>query len=229
MSALSKVVRRFAESQFSYAGDGLATRNKNLAFTHDQRFADAYKWSAFSEFAGRGPNWTGVDIRWRAHICVWAAKQALKREGDFVECGVDTAILSGTVLKYLDFEKLPRKFWLFDTFNGVPFHPDMTAQEIAAAESMNSKCYFDSFAFVSEKVASFPSVELVRGILPDTLDAIDGRKIAYLSIDLNNATAESAVIERLWQQLSDGSVVVIDDYAFLGNEDQHEMWNAFSW
>ena len=68
----------------------------------------------------------------------------------------------------------------------------------------------------------------VASLLPDTLDAVAGRKIAYLSVDLNNAPAESGVIERLWPQLSSGAIVVIDDYAFSGHDAQYSMWNAFA-
>ena len=124
--------------------------------------------------------------------------------------------------------RVPRAFVLFDTFNGIPLHPDMTESERASRLLLNSQCYFDSFDFVRAKTAAFPNVEMVRGILPATLDAITGRKIAYLSVDLNNAPAESGVIERLWPQLSSGAITVIDDYAFIGHDAQYAMWNAFA-
>ncbi|MFO1034702.1 MAG: hypothetical protein U1E15_11705 [Hyphomicrobiales bacterium] len=63
--------------------------------------AEAYQWSTkFRQTTAillGGPR----DLRWRAHICVWAAVNASRIEGDFAEFGVDTAITSGTVAKYL--------------------------------------------------------------------------------------------------------------------------------
>ena len=228
-----KIIRRLGGKKFrgefySYSADGFATKNKNLGFMNDSRFAEAYEWSAKTAYHGKQSSWAGYDLRWRAHICVWAATQALKIEGDFVECGVDTGFTSGTILKYLGFASIPRTFFLFDTFNGIPFHPQMTEKEQALREYANSKHYFDFLDFMRAKTASFPNVELVRGVLPGTLDAIEERRVAYLSVDLNNAPAESGVIERIWPQLSPGAVIVIDDYAFDGHEAQYAMWNSFA-
>ena len=211
-----------------YIGDSFAVRKKNLGFLRNSKFAAAYEWSAHTAYAGKQPPWAATDLRWRAHICCWAATQGLKIEGDFVECGVDTAVTSGAILKYLEFASVPRKFFLFDTFSGIPLHPDMTEPERSARDLLNRQFYFDSYDFVRTKTAAFPNVEMVRGILPDTLEAIAGRNIAYLSIDLNNAPAESAVIERLWPQLASGAIIVLDDYAFAGHDAQYEFWNRFA-
>jgi O-methyltransferase len=227
MGFLKKYARKIVAKDFNFIGDGFATRNKSIEAINERGLVQAYEWSARTEFDGRKPNWQKHDLRWRAHICVWAATQALKIEGDFVECGVDTAILSGVVIKQLDFARVPRKFWLFDTFNGIPLHPDMSARERGAAQGLN-KIYFDCFEFVKQKFSGYPNVELVRGVLPESLEAIEGRKIAYLYVDLNNAPAESGVIERLWPQVSQGAIVVLDDYTQVGHEEQHEMWNAFA-
>ncbi|MEO1067436.1 MAG: TylF/MycF/NovP-related O-methyltransferase, partial [Pseudomonadota bacterium] len=54
------------------------------------------------------------------------------------------------------------------------------------------------------------------------------RKIAYLSMDLNHAGAEMAVMDKLWPRLSKGAVVVVDDYGWTGNEEQYNAWNAFA-
>jgi hypothetical protein len=63
----------------------------------------------------------------------------------------------------------------------------MSSSEKGAREFLNSNIYFDCYDFVAEKMRAYPNVQLVRGLLPDTLDAIDRRKIAYLSVDLDNA------------------------------------------
>jgi hypothetical protein len=211
-----------------YIGDNFATKNKTLGFMHEPRFAAAYQWSAHTAYLGKEPPWASTDLRWRAHICVWVAKRALKLEGDFAECGVDTAVTSGTIVKYLDFGRLDRSFFLFDTFSGIPDVEGMTESEKDARRLLNDKFYFNSFGFVAAKMAEYRNVRLVQGVLPDTLDALAGRKISYLSIDLNNAVSEKSVMERLWPQLTPGAIVVIDDYAFGGHDPQYAMWNAFA-
>lgn len=149
-------------------------------------------------------------------------------KGDFVECGVDTGVLAGTVAKFFDFANLDREYFLFDTFEGIPEVKGMTDSEKEMRVKYNAKRYFSSFDFVNEKFKAFPNVKAVQGILPDTLERIKGRKIAYLSVDLNNAPSEKAVIETLWPQLTDGAAVIIDDYAFAGHTDQYKIWNDFA-
>ncbi|MFO1034700.1 MAG: hypothetical protein U1E15_11695 [Hyphomicrobiales bacterium] len=53
-------------------------------------------------------------------------------------------------------------------------------------------------------------------------------KIAYVSVDLNNAPAEQAVIECVWPRLSPGAIVVLDDYGFTAHAEQYVMWNDFA-
>ncbi len=52
--------------------------------------------------------------------------------------------------------------------------------------------------------------------------------IAYLSVDLNVAKYEQQCIERVWDRLVPGAHIVLDDYAFVGHEDQYDMWNEFT-
>lgn len=94
---------------------------------------------------------------------------------------------------------------------------------------LNEKVYnSDVYPTAARNFSPYPSVRLVRGILPGSLDDVAIGAIAYLSVDLNNAHAEKAVIKSLYPKLSRGAVVVIDDYAFLGHGAQYAMWNAFA-
>ena len=62
-----------------FAGDNLIAFGRNLGFVDDKRFIEAWKAHA------RTPAERGV--MWRTATVVWAARQALRRAGDFVECG----------------------------------------------------------------------------------------------------------------------------------------------
>jgi len=214
-----KVFRRI-----QYTADDFAVRSKNIGFLDEPAFAQAWH---FAE-ARNKEGWKGnvPDIRWRAHTCCFAASHGLNLTGDFVECGVHTGILSATICAYLDFVRVPKKFFLFDTYCGIPAPDD--AQEKEKAEARNKAIYFDCYDIVRETFKPFPNVEIIKGMLPGTLKDVKLDKIAYLSIDLNNATYERQVIEELWDRLSPSAMVVIDDYAFAGFEDQYEMWNGFA-
>lgn len=213
--------RRARSFKCDYKGDGLAIRGKGVPFD-DERFARA--WSHAEEMNREG--WPdGVpDIRWRAHVCCWAAHNGLRLEGDFVECGVHTGLLSMTICGYL--ELTGRRFLLFDTFEGIPVERAPESERASAVAA--NQHYFDVYALAERNFGAFPEARLVRGILPDTLDTVDIDRIAYLSIDLNSAWAEKAVIERLWDSLSPGALVVIDDYGWRGHDSQRAMWDAFA-
>lgn len=213
---------------FEYRADGFAVADKNLGFMENLKFDEAYRWSSTFKWNGQSSPWQDFDLRWRCHICIWAISQAMHLKGDFVECGVDTGVLAGTIAKFFDFQKIDREYFLFDTYEGIPDVKGMTDIEIEMRIKYNSKYYFNSYDFVNEKFKIFPNVRIVQGLLPDTLDRIRGRQIAYLSVDLNNAPSEKAVIEALWPQMSDGAIVVIDDYAFGGHTDQYKIWNDFA-
>jgi O-methyltransferase len=208
-----------------YEANGLAVKNRNLGFLDDPRFRDAWDFAA----QGNREGWPrGIpNIEWRAHFACWAGAHALTIEGDFVECGVHTGLLSMTVCRFLRFAEIPRSFWLFDTFAGIPADR-LPEDERAAAEAFNRDVYFDCWALATRNFESFPNARLVRGVLPDSLAGARIGRIAYLSVDLNSASAEGAVIEALWDRLSPGAVVLIDDYAFKGHEAQYEMWNGFA-
>lgn len=210
-----------------YAADGFRTFNKNTSFMDEPKFAAAW---AFAE-QGNREAWKKrgrvPDVRWRAHTCCWAASRAMHLEGDFVEFGVNAGLLSMTVCRYLGFESLDRKFWLFDTFDGIP-DGRMTEVEMRLADSRNTGIYHDVFEIAQRNFASFQNANLIRGVLPASLDMVSIDKIAYLSIDLNVAQYEKECIERVWDRLVPGATIVLDDYAFHGGQEQNAMWNEYA-
>lgn len=212
--------------RLEFFGDGLGVRNRDMTALREPRFATAYEEARRLNADG----WSGKspDILWRAHVACWAAKHALTIEGDFVECGVHTGLLSRTICGFLDFAKVDRQFWLFDTWAGIPTE-SATADEARMAAGFNKKIYaVDSYPIARRNFAAFPNVRLVRGVLPGSLAQAEIGAISYLSIDLNSAAAERGVIEALWGRLSRGAVVLLDDYGFTGFSDQHDVWDAFA-
>ena len=107
----------FIVNEYSYIGDGLATAH-NTDFLKDKKFANAYiKSKAITQALKNHP---GEDILYRSYVACFCAKYALKISGDLVECGVGKGILSRTIVDYLKFENVKKKFYLIDTFSGIP-------------------------------------------------------------------------------------------------------------
>lgn len=210
---------------FDFYADGMGVKGRNLSHLTSKEFVSAWELAVAGNidgFKGSVP-----DIRWRAHTCIWAARHALLLDGDFVECGVNTGLLSMTVCHAVDFGQQPRRFFLYDTFEGIPAD-ELSGSERDEAITINAHRYFDCYEIAKRNFDTFPNVNLVRGRLPGSLAGTLPERIAYLSIDLNSATFEHQTIEALWPRMVPGAVVVIDDYGFAGKEPQFAMWNEFA-
>ncbi len=204
--------------------DGLGVNSRNLKSLEDPKFLAAWKMGVNANKSGGGGK--VPDIRWRAHTAVWAARHGLTLEGDFVECGVFLGLLSVTICNTLDFANVDKTFYLFDTYEGLP-EEGVEPLELDNIRHHN-RLYFDCYEQAKSNFAPFPNAQLVKGILPASLSKAPLDRIAYLSIDLNNAPAEKAVIEELWDRLTPSAIVVLDDYGFTGFSEQHDMWDAFA-
>lgn len=183
----------------TYMEDGLITRH-TADFLHDERFAAAY---AKGKATG---SWNGSNPRWRVYTACWAATHAAQLPGDFVECGVNRGGMALTILEYLNFNSLNKKFFLLDTFQGFP--------EGATPSKENVGFYKDSYNDVVKTFAPYPEVVIVKGEVPATLSQITSEKISYLSIDMNCAEPEVAVLRELWPRLVAGAIVLLDDYSY---------------
>ncbi|TVQ84736.1 MAG: methyltransferase [Micavibrio sp.] len=225
---LRKIIRKnfFPDAFLSdYHADGLATKYKTLPFKKDTKLAEAWQFAEEGNKAG----WKGnvPDIRWRVHIACWAAQHGLALDGDFVECGVHTGILSMAICKYLDFAKVKKKFYLFDTYEGIPVD-QITTDEEDMVRSMNENLYFDCLEIVQKNFSDYPNALPVKGRVPESFKEVKIDKIAYLSLDMNNATAERAAIEYLWPKLVSGAMVVLDDYGWISHEAQMKTMDEFA-
>src|SRR5438105_4140462 len=104
-----------------YDADHLAVWSKNLGFLKDERYLAAYRRGINSGHRfNEGCGLDNLGIEWRVYVCCWAAMHAKNLPGDFVECGVNTGIMSLAVCDYIDFNSTSKNFWLFDTFEGIP-------------------------------------------------------------------------------------------------------------
>jgi O-methyltransferase len=216
--------RTLVQGPLAYNQDGLATQH-NADFMRDPRFAAAYA-------VGLENARPGVQVQWRVHVALWCAEMAARLEGDFVECGVHTGILSGAAMTWLDFARLaPRRFWLFDTWAGIP-EEQMTAEERAHGVAAMNRKYAGgdaTHAAVVAKFARWPNARVVRGRVPESLSAMAGsERVAYASIDMNVAAAEMAAAEFLWPRMARGAPLLLDDYGWAAHVSQKHAWDDWA-
>ncbi|MBN3458564.1 class I SAM-dependent methyltransferase [Mycobacterium sp. DSM 3803] len=202
-----------------YADDGLVCFNGH-AFVNDPEFRRAYQ---------RGVRALGgKDIyhwEWRVHVGLWAAANATKVNGDFVECGVSYGFLSSAVMEYLDWDRLGRTFYLLDTFAGLdPRYVTAAEREAGALEksqaALDYGTYVTSVDSVRANFAQWKNHRIIAGAVPDTLEQVDTDAVAFLHIDMNCAPPEVATLRHFWPRLSPGAYVLLDDYANRGRDEQ---------
>jgi hypothetical protein len=224
-SQLRKIVTKAAtklglgvlRGPITYNRDGLATQH-NCDFINDPRFAEAYQ-------AGQQTgSWKGCDIHWRAFVCCWAADKGKSLPGDFVECGVNKGGLARTVVQYVDFPSLPKKFYLLDTFHGLS-EKYISPEE--RTHGIRPGGYEECYEAVKKTFSGF-NVEIIRGTVPDTLSAVKAERVAYLSIDMNCMEPEIAAANFFWDKLSSGAVIVLDDYGWNPHISQKRAFDVFA-
>lgn len=208
--------------ELCYDGDGMRLYGKSTEFMHDPRFRRAYQAGSNS-----GHTFGEIHVEWRVHIACWAAEVALTCPGDFVECGVNTGILSLAVCNYIDFNATGRAFYLFDTFCGIP-EDQMTDEERPNRVVENRVAYHECYETARRNFGPFPRATLVRGKVPETFGRVAIGRVCYLSIDMNIAAPELAAMEYFWDKLSPGAVVVLDDYGWTNYRPQKVVMDAFA-
>jgi O-methyltransferase len=189
----------------TYIGDGILTTH-NTDLLKEEKFTDA-----FSESIKDLPEHLPLkDILWRSHIFSWAYNRAKNlnakdtREcADFVELGVWYGVLVKAALN-TDIEKSKESiFYLCDPWG--------KKSEIDKIEK-KSKYSIDIFDVVRLRFQQYNNVKLVRGVVPDVLQKIKSKKIAFLSIDMNGSKPERLALEFFWPKLISGGIIYLDDF-----------------
>jgi O-methyltransferase len=174
---------------------------------------------------------TGVP---RLQALVDAVRYCVRRDvpGAFAECGVWHG---GSVLAMLltlqELGAADRHVYLYDTFEGMtrPTEHDVSPHEPPALETWTEaerqrrkpwEGYFDPEAFNEEAVretvlsSGYPEelLHLVPGAVEDTLPARAPERLALLRLDTDWYESTRHELEHLYPRLSDGGVLIIDDY-----------------
>ena len=188
----------------------------------DPRYIKAYE-------AGHAALGHDHKMYWRLHTALWCAQQAARLDGDFVECGVWRGFLSTAIMTYLDWGAMTKRFYLFDTWDGL-VDKYLTEGEKANAgkvEHLNNH-FRGMYDDVRQHFAKFPRVEMIRGPVPDTLTTVSIGKIAFLSIDLNCTAPEIAAAHHFWDRLVPGAMLLLDDHGFVSYEEQKNAFDNFA-
>ena len=219
--------RTLVQGPLTYNADGFATKH-NCDFLKEPKFQKSYE-LGINEIRNTLP--PDHCIRWRAFVACWAANHAQNFQGDFVECGVQTGVLSRTIMNYIDFQSMSdRKFFLLDTYCGIPLEQLTEAEKDIHKGNINelNKGYFENYEQIKKKFSEFSNVVIIRGKVPFTLKEVKSERICYLSIDMNIMVPEIAAGEYFWDKLVHGAPVLLDDYGWPGHIQQKLAWDNFA-
>lgn len=185
----------------NFVSDNMIALNRSLSFVHDKKFFDTFKEAAADD----------LDFAklWRLHVYCWAGRSALSVAGDFVECGVYKGFYSAVLVRYLSFAACRRQMYLYDTFDGLP------EGQSSARERELTNPYYEwdgTYEDVDARFAEFPNVHVIKGTVPDILNERAPERIALLHLDMNAAAAETATLDHLFDRVSDGGIILMDDY-----------------
>lgn len=197
-----------------YFADHLVTMERCMGFLEDKRFMEAV------ERASQTPQ--DNSLLWRLHTLTWAGRHCLNIEGDFVDCGVYRGFMSHVLIDYLEFPYQSRTFFLYDTFTGIPeaHRSGSPVREGGYAEE-------GLYERAKERFKPFHNVRVVQGVVPDVLAEISPDKVAYLHLDMNSASAEVGALEVLFDRITPGGMVVLDDYGWYWYRTQKQAEDAF--
>lgn len=208
LDAMTRIYGRY------FAGDMMIAFEKNMGFMQDAPFAAAYN--------AQRSDAQEESLVWRLHVLCWCAHNALRLEGDFVECGVYRGFSTAVAAQYLEFGTLPKSWHLFDTFSGIP------ADQLDAGHT-NPASYQDPKLYdgVVRRFAAYPNIHVHRGRVPEILLQAAPARIAFLHLDMNSSAAEIGALEVLYDRLVAGAFVLLDDYGWFAYRQQMIAEDAF--
>jgi O-methyltransferase len=192
-----------------FVGDNLIAWGRNLSFFDDQIFMNA--------FLGSNPDRVEKSLVWRKYILTWAARRALTLpEGDLVEAGCYKGSSARVVCDATDLKRQPhRTYWLYDAFEEVdPGHrlPDHSPE----LEQQ-----------VRQRFSDMSNVRIIAGRVPDSFDRGEPERIALLHIDMNSVEPESRTLERFYDRVVPGGMILFDDYGAGGFREQKLAHDAY--
>jgi predicted O-methyltransferase YrrM len=192
-----------------FIADNLITFGHAHGFLADPRFVGAV--------LAEQPSQVERAIAWRTHTLCWAAESCLSVVGDYMECGTYEGYSMAVVLRYLG-GLTGRQCWLYDLFD--PQGGTGEGQRLPAHGA-------ELFEKVRARFSAWRNVRVIRGKVPDALDATEPPCIAFVHIDMNNPLAERGALEVLFDRISRGGMILFDDYGWTGYHEQKAVADAF--
>jgi O-methyltransferase len=187
--------------------DNMLLAMRAMSFMEEPQFNEAIKQFCFDP--GGDIILENMTKFWRLHVYTWCCSQALRSDGDLVECGIHMGLYSQVMMKTLDFADSGKKMFLYDTFDGLSEDYSSARERAVVGDSYEISGWETQ---VRESFAAYPNVTIVKGTIPDILESTAPDSISFLHLDMNAAQAEIQAFEFLKSRLVDGAIILLDDF-----------------
>ena len=157
------------------------------------------------------PGILNSDLSYRVKTVLFGAKRALGIRGDFIDFGVWHGTLPYFINSLYNLELSGKRHYLFDTWG-----ENWQKHDDPALKLGKIRYNIDIYSEVQTRFSKFPAVKLIRGVLPDSAYDIITRSsaISFVSIDVNSNSIELELLCMVWDRLSPGGMIYLDDYGF---------------
>ena len=161
---------------------------------------------------------------WKAVTYLYFVRHADKIPGDYVELGVGKGFNTCAALHYQSGNH-NRRYLLFDKFD-----PCVVDQEtgLILKDRFNPEYGLNLEEVKNNLIRYSEDIVFFKGHLPQSIDLNLIDNISFLHIDLNAAIPETASLKLLWQKISPGGIIILDDYAQEGRKNQFDAMNKLS-
>ncbi|NNJ10624.1 macrocin O-methyltransferase [Chloroflexales bacterium ZM16-3] len=136
--------------------------------------------------------------------------------GAIVECGVWNGGSSAMMAAACRDTGVPRSFWLFDSFEGLPrpTENDNAIERDSYFEGWNKGSIENVERIFRKLELPLNHVHFVKGWFDQTIPVATVDQIALLHIDADWYESVSLVLNQLYDRITPGGYVVFDDYGY---------------
>ena len=145
-------------------------------------------------------------------MLVSSACHCIQLPGDCVECGVREGPSMKMIIDYISPGQFKKTFWGYDTF----------ADSQAGGGHVKGQTE-GFYEVVNKRFEGYSRVKLVRGLLPGSLNQNAPEAISFLHLDLNSAEGEIAVLDRLFDRIVAGGIIVLETYESLAGSRRQKI------
>lgn len=168
-------------------------------------------------------------LTWRHYVVYWSAQYAIDntktKNKKFAEFGVCDGLTVSYAISAAKESKVQFEVYLYDAWEG------MKKELLLESEKTSEGSYSYLNLENTKNNLNYLDVESLvfnKGYIPEVFDdAQNPESLVWMHIDLNSAIPTICVLNRFWNNLEIGGLVLLDDFAYPGYEDTQskvEIW-----